>query len=588
MKLSRITIEQGLFFLIFMAALGIRILHIGDAPLSDFEAEKALEALYISRGESTGFSPGPAYPLLTGATFFLLSDNNAYARIWPILAGCCLVLFPYLIRSLIGRKAALIMAIGLALDPGLVAFSRVAGTEVMAVGFGIMALGLAYNRKPVPAGIFGGLMVLSGPSALQGLLGFGFAWLIGDLLSKRDVLVPLPREEAIEINKRAIRSGFLAAGSVILVVGTLFFLYPEGLGALTSILPAYLNGWTTASGIAASRLLVSLVFYNTIVLIFGTLAIIQGWRRRDPVSQWFSLWAGASFALAIIYPGRDVIGLTWLLVPLWGLAAIEITRYFRVQGAELLPALGQASLILLLMALGWLNLAGLSMSGGDSQAYQLRWAVIGGTVVLGGVTTLLIGLGWSVKTAQQGLVWGLLLGLGFYSISSMWSLSQLRPNGEQELYAPIPIAKNVGDLQVTLGDLSEWRTGMRDTLDVVLTTSAPSLRWEMRNWSDARFLTAIPAGELPSIIINREDQPEPNLSIGYRGQGFSWWAYPDWEGPLPENWPSWLVFRDAPLMNKKIILWARGDLFPGGVLGKEEESNSDAGEEFPVGDLPVK
>jgi hypothetical protein len=470
----------------------------------------------------------------------------------------------------------------------LVAFSRVAGTEIMAVGFGIMALGLAYNRKPVPAGIFGGLMVLSGPSALQGLLGFGFAWLIGDLLSKRDVLAPLPREEAIENNKRAIRSGFLAAGSVILVVGTLFFLFPEGLGSLTSILPAYLNGWTTASGIAASRLLVSLVFYNPIVLIFGTLAVIQGWRRRDPVSQWFSLWAGASFALAIIYPGRDVMGLTWLLVPLWGLAAIEITRYFRVQGAELLPALGQASLILLLMALGWLNLAGLSMSGGDSQAYQLRWAVIGGTVVLGGVTTLLIGLGWSVKTAQQGLVWGLLLGLGFYSISSMWGLSQLRPNGEQELYAPIPMAKNVGDLQVTLGDLSEWRTGMRDTLDVVLTTSAPSLRWEMRNWSDARFLAAVPAGELPSIIINREDQPEPNLSIGYRGQGFSWWAYPDWEGPLPEDWPSWLVFRDAPLMNNKIILWARGDLFPGGVLGKEEESTSDAGEEFSVGDLPVK
>jgi len=588
MKLSRITIEQGLFFLILMVALGIRILSIGDVPLSDFEAEKALQAYHVSRGESTGFSPGPAYPLLTGATFFLLSDNNAYARIWPILAGCCLVLFPYLIRSLIGRKAALIMAIGLALDPGLVAFSRIAGTEIMAVGFGIMALGLAYNRKPIPAGIFGGLMVLSGPSALQGLLGFGFAWLIGDLLSKRDVLAPLPREETIENNKRAIRSGLLAAGSVILVVGTLFFLFPEGLGALTSILPAYLIGWTTASGITASRLLVSLVFYNPIILIFGTLAIIQGWRRHEPVSQWFSLWAGASFVLAIIYPGRDVIGLTWLLVPLWGLAAIEITRYFRVQDAELLPALGQALLILLLMALGWLNLAGLSMSGGDSQTYQLRWAVIGGTVVLGGVTTLLIGLGWSVRTAQQGLVWGLLLGLGFYSISAMWGLSQLRPNMEQELYAPIPVAKNVGDLQVTLGDLSEWRTGMRDTLDVVLTTSAPSLRWEMRNWSDARFLTAVPAGELPSIIINREDQPEPNLSIGYRGQGFSWWAYPDWEGPLPENWPSWLVFRDAPLTNNNIILWARGDLFPGGVLGKEEESTSDAGEDFPVGELPVK
>ena len=97
MKLSRLTIEQALFFLIILLALGIRIFRISDVPLSDFEAERAMEAFHASRGESTGFSPGPAYPLLTGAIFFLLSDSNAYARVWPLLAGCCLVLFPFLL-----------------------------------------------------------------------------------------------------------------------------------------------------------------------------------------------------------------------------------------------------------------------------------------------------------------------------------------------------------------------------------------------------------------------------------------------------------------------------------------------------------
>ena len=111
MKLSRITIEQALFFLILLIALGIRILRIADVPLSDYEATNALQAFQVSNGEGGGFSSGPAYTLLTGVTFFLLADDNFYARIWPILAGCCLVVFPYLIRSLIGRKAALIMAI---------------------------------------------------------------------------------------------------------------------------------------------------------------------------------------------------------------------------------------------------------------------------------------------------------------------------------------------------------------------------------------------------------------------------------------------------------------------------------------------
>jgi hypothetical protein len=588
MKISRITTEQGLFFIIILVALGIRILNIGDIPLSDFEAEKVLQALHVSRGESTNFSPGPAFPLLTGVIFFLLSDNNALARLWPILAGCCLVIFPYFIRSLIGRKAAIIMAIGLALDPTLVVFSRIGGNEFMAVGFGVMTLGLVYYRKPIYAGIFAGLTILSGPSALQGLLGIGIAWFIGDLLLRRGIVTPLIRKEPGENQQKALRSGFLAAGSVILVLGTLFFIFPEGLSSLTSILPSYLAGWTSISEISASRLLSSLVFYNTIVIIFGVLAIVQGWLNRDNVSQWLSFWAGTSFLLAIIYPARDIFGLAWFLVPLWGLAAIEIARYFRIRYAEPLPAIGQAVLILLLLALGWLNLTGLSMSDENSQAYQLRWAVIGGTVLLGGVTTILIGLGWSRKTAQQGLVWGLLLGLGFYSISTMWGLSQLRPTGEQELFAPFPVANNTGDLQATLGDLSEWRTGSRNSLDIVLTSSAPSLIWEMRDWPEARFLNSIPIGELPSIIISNEDQPEPNLSIGYRGQGFAWSVYPGWQGALPDNWPSWLVFRDAPQTENNIILWARGDLFPGGVLGESNGSSLEDEGDFPIGELPVE
>jgi hypothetical protein len=240
------------------------------------------------------------------------------------------------------------------------------------------------------------------------------------------------------------------------------------------------------------------------------------------------------------------------------------------------------------MALGWLNLAGLSLSGSDFQTTQLRWAVILGTVALGAVTTVLIGLGWSVKTAQQGLVWGLLLGLGFYSIATMWGLSQLRPNGEQELIAPNPVTKQVEDLLVTLGDLSEWRTGLRDSLDVIVTSSEPSLRWALRNWPQARFLSSVPAGELPSMIINSEDQPSPSLSVGYRGQEFAWWVSPAWDGAIPLNWPEWLVFRKAPQVVSHVVLWARGDIFPGGVLTPVEAPDANDDEEIPLEEVPAR
>ena len=588
MRLNRITIEQALFFLILLVGLGVRLLNISAAPLSEFESKLSLEAYQVSNGENPDLSPGPAYSLLTGATFFIYSDNNSTARIWSVIAGCCLVIFPYLIRSLIGRKAALIMALGLALDPSLVAFSRMAGSEILAVGFGSLALGFVYNRKPIPAGIFSGLMFLSGPSAIQGLLGIGFAWLLGDLLSRRGFLEPFPEPKTIEKNPTAIRSGVLAMGGVFLVVGTLVFRFPHGLGAVTSIIPAYIDGWMTSSEIPALRLLAALLLYSPIALIFGTAAIIQGVRRHESISQWLGLWAIVSLIIALLYPGRQVSDLTWVLVPLWGLAAIEIAKYFRLRDAEPFPALGQALLIMVLMALGWLNLAGLSMSGGDDQTLRLRWAVIGGTIVLGAVTTFLIGLGWSVKTAQQGHVWGLLLGFGFYSFATMWGISQIRPNGEQDILASYPIAKNTGDLLITLGDLSEWRTGLRDSLDIVVTNSSSSLRWELRNWSEARFLSTVPVGELPSVIINSEDQPSPNLSIGYRGQDFAWWASPAGDGMLPDNWPGWLVFRNSPQTQSHVILWARGDLFPGGILSSAEDETPPLVEDLPIDGLPVR
>jgi hypothetical protein len=48
------------------------------------------------------------------------------------------------------------------------------------------------------------------------------------------------------------------------------------------------------------------------------------------------------------------------------------------------------------------------------------------------------------------------------------------------------------------------------------------------------------------------------------------------------------VFRDAPQDTSKIVLWARGDLFPGGILSEIEESSAEIDEELPIGSLPVE
>jgi hypothetical protein len=570
MSMNRLTIEQILYVLAFLLALGLRLLNLGTAPLLDYEATWALQALEVASGEPAILGPSPGYVLLTGLLFFLFGDSSAFARLLPALAGSLLVLLPLLFRNYLygihgGRLAGLVMAFGLALDPGLVAASRLAAGPMMAAGFGLLALGFLYLRRPLLSGFLGGLALLSGPALLLGALGLALGWFLARLFGFAGYLnFSLPAGDWYR--REPARTGALAVGGTILLAGTLLFRQPQGLGALAGTLPAFLTGWVDPSGIPAARLLAGLVFYQPLALTFGLVAAVRGW--ASGLSPWraLSLWGLSALILALLYPGRQVFDLVWVLVPLWALAALELVRHLEVFHWEKLPAAGQAVLVVLLMSLAWINLAGLGQSGVDPQVLRLRWAVILGTLFLGGVTTVLVALGWSSVIAQRGLAWGLAFSFGLYMIAATWGHTQLRPNSPLELWNPSPTTVQADQLLQTLGDLSEWRTGHRASLDVLVASDAPSLHWALRNQGQVTFKPEPGPNEIPSVILRMGDQSEPSLTVAYRGQDFAWQAYPDWQGALPQDWTRWLVFRQGPQRQEHVILWARGDLFPDGTL----------------------
>jgi hypothetical protein len=265
--------------------------------------------------------------------------------------------------------------------------------------------------------------------------------------------------------------------------------------------------------------------------------------------------------VVLLYQSRQVYDLVWVSLPIWLLAARELSHHLSADGRDRIPALGQAAVIFLLLALAWLNLAGLSQSAADPQVFRMRWVVIAGTLALIAVTSILVGLGWSISAAKRGLVWGLIAGLGLYGLANTWWASQLRPNGEKELWYPAPVVRQERELTETLASLSQQNTGIPNVLDVVAIDPAPSLRWALRDWPNARFLSQVPPEESPSIIITDEQESSPRFAASYRGQDFSWLIFPGWQGALPQDWPRWLVFRDAPQQAQKVIVWAKTDLF---------------------------
>ena len=190
MKATKITLELCLFWLAFLLALGMRFFQLGAAPLSDIEAGWAIQALGLAHAGAGSLGAQPAYILLTSQLFSVFGDTNFLARLFPALAGSLIVWVPCFFRRWMGEVnglhwAGVVMAFGLAIDPGLVSLSRQAGSLMPAMAFTLLALAALYNRRMVWTGIFVGLALLSGPAFLQGLLILGVSWGLYRLVSRQ-------------------------------------------------------------------------------------------------------------------------------------------------------------------------------------------------------------------------------------------------------------------------------------------------------------------------------------------------------------------------------------------------------------------
>jgi hypothetical protein len=571
MKTNRWTIEHSLYGLALVLALVIRLVALKTIALNDIEAGWAMQAFGLARGQAVDMGPQPLYVLFTGSLFSLLGSDNLLARLLPVLAGSLLVLFPYFMKRYVGKRAAIILAFGLALDPALVLLSRTAGSQITALSFSLLALAAVFTNRPAWSGIFAGLALLAGPQSLAAALCIGLAWGVGTLLARAGLVQPLELENqpGTPPKDHPIRLGLFFLAATLLVAGTLFSRFPLGLGALADILPAYLGGWAVSSGIPALRIPAAWVFYQPLLLFFGLAGVARAWVARRPQDnnmRWLSLWAFFALAVAMLYPARQVTDLALALVPLWALTAMEIEWNLRSTGVRLNTsiALGQAALIFLLLVFAWFAMAGLSNFTGDLQQMSFRSAIllIVGAAAMATVTTLLVALGWSWQTARLGMVWGLTLTLGLYMLSGMWGSAHLRAVGSQDLWSSASTTTQADLFSKTITDLSEWNTGQNDTLQVVSTVNYPSIKWVLRNWQQVNYTNEIPAGEQPAIILTPKDQTNLNNSQTYRGQEFAWEETQTWQGILPPDFPSWFAFHQAPHQTAAIILWARSDLFP--------------------------
>lgn len=569
MQKHTITIDQGLLFSAFLIAILIRFIKLGQIPLTDNEANLALQALELGRGKLNIIDLQPGYILFTSALFFLFAQGSEFlARFWPALIGSLLVLTPYLFRDRLGRTTAIILAFGLAIDPGLVAASRQAGGLSMAISFTILGLGFLNSRKTILTGLMLGLALLCGPSVWQGLiiliLTFLWSWLIKkSVQEEEETYHPDKIEKASQIGF-PWKSIFIWAVFTLLAVGSGFWFVPGGLSGFTSSLQGFLQGWISTQGVPISLLLIALLAYELFALIFGVWAI--GWgviHNKDSVDQFVSRWWLIAAFFVLIYPGRQIQDLTWVIIPLWVLAARQLQRLYSKLPEEWLPALGHAAGVLVLLVFAWLNFTGITDPLNTNEANQLRLAAVIGALVLVVVITIIVMWGWSSSIGGIGLRWAAGILLLLILIASSVSAAGLGRRPSAEMWRNEPYAVDQDHLMQSIEDFSRWSEGQKNLLDIVVVDfPSASLRWALRNMRTPLFANTISSKDHPSLVITPQIK---DLSTGgtYSGQDFIWKQKIIWSNLSPADWLSWLVYRRGIMEKEYIILWVRSDLFPG-------------------------
>jgi hypothetical protein len=311
------------------------------------------------------------------------------------------------------------------------------------------------------------------------------------------------------------------------------------------------------------HLALALLAYSLPVLLLGGVGAVRAWRRADVQGQALSLWGLAGLLVFFLYPGHEVVHLIWVTLPFWVLAAQTLGSALYLPQENRTAAFGTLLLLGLLLVFVYLDLAGAARLDADAPLYGQRLLLAGGALLLGAIAVTLIAFGWSGEAAALGLVWA----LGVFTVLMLFAASTRfigsQPSAGNELLSPGPAPGQADLLLDSLQNLSQAENGTARSMQLAIQSDSAALRWVLRDWPHASQDLVLDAGQAPPAILTDGLDNPPSQAAAYRGQDFVWGQAPDLEAGWPSNLFGWLLFREAPIKQDYLGLWARTDIFPG-------------------------
>lgn len=342
-----VSVEALAYLGLLLVAALLRLSGLDALPISDSEAEGALQAWHSIEDDAPGaFSPAssPLTYLSQLAMFSLLGASEFTARIGAAIAGTALAFTPLLFRQNLGKTRTFVWAVLLSLLTMPTVASRAADGAAFMMLFAVLAIWLIrrywYSRRQSDgwwaiAGLTF-MMLLSSPSGLPLLavmLAAGWLAVWRTALSAPQRL-GLPGDDILQLAVKRLREFPLARATflpvlTVFVTATAFMFNPGGLRVVSQLVNEAISGLTQSASLDGTRLgFVALFAYEPLLIIYALGGAWLLWKKGDItyVDRFAAAWAAIGAIALLIYPGAKATDAMWVVLPLTLLASYGITQ----------------------------------------------------------------------------------------------------------------------------------------------------------------------------------------------------------------------------------------------------------------------
>jgi uncharacterized protein (TIGR03663 family) len=604
-----VSLDAVLYALFVVFGTALRLINLSGIVLNDAEAHEALAAFRAIMPQAAGSVLVSHQPLAFAFNTLIMAvggANNLTARLATVLISIVLILMPILFRRWLGRVGALIASGLLTMSSVLLVSARTMSGPVWSIALALGAVWLiarfVETRRAtyaIMATVFLALTAIGAESAgflvvIMLVGGLIFALLTNNPAEEvnesadDDLNEPFETEKAensgVVVFRNVVRAwpwlrGLGASGLALAVIGSVFFLYPQGLSAFGDTLSHGIQGflYRPIENPTAFPLLASLI-YEPVLWVFGLIGVWLILRETVSFIQRALIgWLIVAVLACLIYPGAGAEHALWLTVPLVGLAAYSIERivspvvdrFWQVptwgpwlHGVGMLATLCITGINLLMVGRAALNTMPALIPALDQ---PFRLVMIGLTIALTVILFFLSGSVWGGRAAWHGTGIGVLFFLGAYSLSGGWHVAVVNADDPREFWRTQAVSQNLTLLDSALTEASLRASGMRDTMPVtVVGTDDNALAWVLRRFYKTTFIMQPSAGTNTPVVLIPTDNAKPTLGAAYVGEPFA--LYNTWDRSTVQYWDMvpWLYEQNTrvePTAGQKVTLWVRSDVY---------------------------